>query len=201
VFAYATPDLLIAIGTAATVGPVSFNGCVVVGTKVFLHDCHPTTEPNEASQWHAGPFDQILTSDVTRDRFAKFIDIDTAALDRFLPAPLNPAKRPALIADYEAVALASINVTDYGEYDVMDAATIAAYQALSSTLPIGSLDTTLPLIRAARQAPFIYISGIVDRAGHFADDVKPREYAQNTAASHNAGVALAWMLARVDQVL
>jgi hypothetical protein len=48
---------------------------------------------------------------------------------------------------------------------------------------------------------FLFISGITDWVGHFADEVGPREYAQNSVALHNAGVALAWMLPNIDRLL
>ena len=64
-----------------------------------------------------------------------------------------------------------------------------------------SLETTHGLIRVQADAPFIFISGITDRVGHFDDEVGSRSYAQNTVAAHNAGIVLAWMIPKVNASL
>lgn len=50
------------------------------------------------------------------------------------------------------------------------------------------------MIRACSNAPFLYVSGIVDMEGLFDYQVTPRWYAQNFVGAHNAAVALAFLL-------
>ena len=74
---------------------------------------------------------------------------------------------------------------------------------VTSTLLIGlaslCLETTHGLIRSMSKAPFLFISAIVNRVGHFDDQVAPRDYVQNTAGAHNAGVVIAWLLPQLDK--
>ncbi len=62
-----------------------------------------------------------------------------------------------------------------------------------------SLETTFGVIRAQFTAPFIFVGGVVDRVGHFEDDVRPRNYAQKMVASHNLGVALSRITKAIDR--
>jgi hypothetical protein len=63
------------------------------------------------------------------------------------------------------------------------------------------VETTHGVIRSCTEAPFAFLSGIVDRVGHFEDDVQPLVDAQNFVGAHNAGIVgavvvgrlLAWM--------
>ncbi len=64
-----------------------------------------------------------------------------------------------------------------------------------------AVETTHGLIRVSSDAPFLFVSALPNRDGHLADEVHPRPYAQNTAAAHNAGVVVAGMLPRIDEVL
>ncbi len=180
--------------------PVSWNGAVVVGTKAFLHNFHPNGE-NPQSNWTAGPFDTLLESALSRDAFETLMRVDTGlhppVTDRVLPVPLNPTGGPAIRSDYNAVALGTVNVTDYGEYEKADAATLEAYNTSGAKTPIGSVETTHGVIRAYSGDRFLFVSGIANRLGHFKEEVNPRSYAQNSAAAHNAGVLLAWMLPRL----
>lgn len=198
------PVLTIAVGTASAVDPVSWNGAVVVGTNAFLHNYHPDGS-NPRSNWTAGPFDTVLVSSLSREAFETLMQVDTGlsppVSDRMFPVPLNPTTGPAIRTDYDAVALATVNVTDFHEYEQADAATRAAYEKNGSTAPIGSVETTHGVIRACSGDRFLFVSGIANRFGHFNEDVSPRFYTQNAAAAHNAGVLLAWMLPRLRTVL
>ena len=79
-----------------------------------------------------------------------------------------------------------------------DAATVKAFKDASMGLLPGSLETTHALMRALLGDRFMFISEIVDRYGHFEDDVGEIPYAQNLVGAHNAGIALAWMLPAID---
>jgi hypothetical protein len=204
IFSGEEPRLVIAVGTASAGDFVSLNGAVVVGTKCFLHNSRPDGA-NADSNWRDGPFDQLLDSSVAKDEFDELLGLHSAVppdtAKRFLPAPLNPARDSGLHADYAAVALANVNVTDYKDYDATDADTLAAFRRTCPSGVLGSLETTHGLIRALGSPRFVFVSGIVDRLGHFHEDVDPRPYAQNTVGAHNAGVAAAWLLSRLRTIL
>lgn len=202
-----TPDLVVAVGTAATpyVSP-NQNGNVAVGTKIFMHDGHPGGS-NPKSKWTEGPFDQVIASTVDQQLFSAMAKFDAAkAALRFLAVPLNPACSPdrspdcapTILLDFDNVALGTLNVTDYKEYNTFDPQTVQAFQAGPQNGKAASLETTHGLIRAKCGSPFIFVSGITDRLGHFDDEVAPRSHAQNTAAAHNAGVVTSWILSALD---
>jgi len=199
-------DLVVAFGTAAAYPPdVSVNGSVIVGTKVFLHNCHPNGS-NPDSKWDCGPFDTIISSPLNKIDFDTMTSIETnppSVMDRFLVPPLNPdPKGGRLIADYDNVALNTINVTDYSEYSKMDKMTLTAFHERFNPEYGKSIETTHGLIRIAAgfSTPYLFISGIVDREGYFQEDVVPRSYAQNTSGAHNAGIIIAWMLQKINKI-
>lgn len=203
IFAYGPqPDFVVALGTAGLPSDASSeNGNVVVGTKTFMHNGHPANlNPN--SNWQQGPFDIVLDSLLAVQAFQAMTRIDWASVaDRFLTTPMSPAPSNRSIAGYEHVALCTVNVTDYTEYTVKDVETVEKFSETAANGSAMSLETTHGLIRVQSTAPFLFISGITDRLGHFDQEVNPRVHAQNMAAAHNAGIALAWMLPRIDQTL
>ncbi|MBU7009150.1 MAG: hypothetical protein HXS46_00550 [Theionarchaea archaeon] len=202
-------DLVVAVGTAAGCpADVNVNGSVICGANVFLHNSHPKGE-NPCSNWQKGPFDTVIPSSLSENEFKMITDIKTMSdvVKRFLVPPLNPAPAGGqLIADYNYVALGTVNVTDYGEYEKKDEETLNAYKEKKYDPSLGrSLETTHGLIRVVAginrkngKVPFLFVSGIVDRVSHFDEDVNPRPYAQNTTGAHNAGIVVAWMLPKID---
>jgi hypothetical protein len=196
IFVGQKPDMVIAIGTAAFPSETSENGNVVVGTNIFLHNADPK---NPYSNWNGGPFDTVIDSALVQSAFASITSIDSAALDHFLVTPLNEAAKVKLITGCNYVALGTINVTDPKKYSLADKETRDAYETKNDPEFSKSLETTHGLIRVQSEAPFIFISGITNRVGHFADEVNPRQYAQNSTAAHNAGVVLAWMIPKIDE--
>jgi hypothetical protein len=97
--------------------------------------------------------------------------------------------------DAALTALADVNVQDYTKYKLTDPLTVDACKRADTGVLIGSVDTTLALVRAKTDpAPFLFVSGIANELGFFNRDVSDTEYASNFIASHNAGVALAWLL-------
>jgi hypothetical protein len=119
---------------------------------------------------------------------------------RLLSTPLAPAPEPTILPDYDAVALGNVNVTDYRDYEVTDRATIQAFRVTAPDALLGSLETTHGLIRVLGIDRFMFVSGIVDRLGRFHEDVDPRPYAQNTIGAHNAGMAVVWLIPRLEQL-
>ena len=195
--------LTIALGTAGHPDACTHNGCVVIGTKVFMHNFHPNGS-NPLSNWTVGPFDEVIGSTLSQPVFESMVDFEHQVVvdigKRLLPTPLNPAHPPMIMADYHHAALGAVNVTNYDEYPQSDAATLKAYHTLYGKAGAQSLETTHGLIRVHGSDNFIFISGISDRVGYFDEEANSRSYGQNTVAAHNAGIALAWMLPRIDAV-
>lgn len=202
IFKGSVPDMVIAVGTAGFPSNVSENGSVMIGTGIFMHDCHPNgSNPN--SQWNNGPFEKLLVSAMTSAQFTAVTKFDpTLQIPNLLmTAVLNPAWKSRILTNFDYVGLGAVNVTDYNEYDQTDQATLDAYAAKYPMRNAKSLETTHGLIRAQSDAPFMFVSGITDRVGSFHDEVDPRSYAQNTVAAHNAGIAVAWMLPNINNMI
>lgn len=101
--------------------------------------------------------------------------------------PSNPAADPRLIAAHEYVALSNINVTDHREFTESDEAALVKFGE-KYDLPLArSVETTHALIRVQTEAPFLFISSITDRVGHFEQDV-----------SYNVGIVLGQILLRLE---
>jgi hypothetical protein len=175
------PDLVIAAGTAGFPDSVSQNGNVVVGTNCFVHDPNQGM-PNPDSAWSSSLFDSLVSSILPHSSFETLLTIPKAPA-RFLIPPLKPAEDTAVLAGYGFVALSGVNVTDPAKYAQSDGDTLAAFDRAKTGCPAKSLETTHGLIRLQSTAPFLFISGITDRVGHFDTDVQARPFAQNTAPS------------------
>jgi len=192
------PILVVAVGTTAFPSHQSQNGNVVIGTKVFMHNTHPNGE-NPDSSWDVGPFDTVVDSRLSRDAFDMIVaDLTPGVESHFLSPPLNPAPKKALLVSYDYASLGTLNVTRSDEYERVDALTLAAYTVANETESAKSVETTFGLIRVQIDAPFLFVGGVVNRLGHFGEEVRPRKYAQNMVGGHNVGVALAWMLRSID---
>src|SRR6266853_169097 len=195
IFVGQKPNLVVAIGTAAFPSDTSENGNVIIGTEIFMHNGDPK---NPASHWDSDSFDKVIPSGLGEPTFTAITSIEPAALVRFLTPPLNAAAKAELLAGYDYVALGTVNVTDPKKYAQADQATFDAYKANDDPALAKSLETTHGLVRVQSEAPFIFVSGIANRVGHFNDEVNPRQYAQNTTVAHNAGVVLAWMIPKIN---
>jgi hypothetical protein len=197
-----TPSLVIALGTAGLPNDASSeNGNVVLGTNIFMHDPHPGGS-NLDSKWSAGPFDEIINSPLSPSTFSAMTQLDWGSVsNRFLPVPINQAASNRSLANYDNVDLVTVNVTNYAEYAVTDPEIVRLFAHSFPAGAASSLETTHGLIRVQSEAPFLFVSGITDRLGHFDQEVTPRSHPQNTAPAHNAGVALAWLLPQIDAVL
>ncbi len=197
------PDLVIAVGTASAYpNDKSFNGSVIIGGKVFLHNGHPFGE-NKCSDFREGPFDQVMDSLLTPiifDEYTRYISSPETVTKLLLNSKHFPAEQIGILTDYNFVNLSTINVTDYTEYGVKDRETLKSYSLHYYDNYARSLETTHGLIKIAAglDTPFMFVSGIVDRLDHFSEDVGKPPYCQNTVGAHNAGVALAWLLACIE---
>ena len=192
------PDivLVVAFGTAATPGEQSLNGSVIVGTKTFCHDPYVA---DTSSHWIPSALDKIVDSPLNTAQFQAITadPLKQEACARLLPVPLNQDPKPAINTNYDYVALADINVTNFHDYALADPQVVLAFERLGAPEPIGSLETTHAVIAACTTAPFMFVSGITDRIGYFDSEVIPAPYGQNFVAAHNAGLAVSFMIPQI----
>lgn len=189
-------DLVIAVGTAGYVSDSSYAGAVVVGGCFFVHNGHPG---NPDSDMKHTEFEKLLPFNINPAVFGIFNTAFKQKTEfKFLKVPVNPAIRSALLASQFYTAIGSVNVTDYGEYNWVDAEAIQAFRKVEPKLPIGSLETTHGVIRLSSEQPCFFVSAIVDREGHFDMEVTP---GQNYVGSFNAGIVLAQFITDLNDKL
>jgi hypothetical protein len=187
-------NLVVAFGTAGSREGVSSNGSVVIGRQVFVHD-PLRSEVDRTGLWDVPLQDQLIDSAFPYGALGKWDDqARLAAEARFLPTPIAPAQPPLIIGSEGMVSVGVVNITKYEDYCWADRRALQRFASAVPTRQAGSIETTHGIIRFASEAPFVYVSAITDTEGLFDFQVSPRAYSQNTAAAHNAGVALAWML-------
>ena len=81
-----------------------------------------------------------------------------------------------------------------------DETILSLYKHATQPGAAASLETTHGLIQVTcGDSPFMFISGIANRALLFDVDVGPLSYAQNTCGAHNAGIVLAWLLPKIEE--
>jgi hypothetical protein len=190
------PDLIVAVGTAGYLAENAIAGCVVAGTRFFVHDGHPG---NPLSNYQNPLFDSLLPLNCNPKIFGLFSPASKLVTEsKFLKPPNNPAIRPALLASPYYTALSSVNVTDYGEYAWVDGETVSKFRNIEKKLPIGSLETTHGVIRLCSDYPAMFISAITDSEGNFDIEVTA---GQNYTAAFNAGIMLGQLLMDVNALL
>jgi hypothetical protein len=199
-----TPDMVVSVSTASSSDSVtSLNGCVEIGTKVFMHDGHPLSDPNPISEWYVGPFDTVIDSPLSARGFQSIFQSIPATLQGRFSAVRNlPAAQLTANPVYENTALCTINVSNPSEYNAKDTLTVNAFRTAgnASAIPV-SIETTHGIVRTATSSPFIFISPIVNRLLMYSQEAAANLFPQTTAACMNAGVTLAWLLTSLDQYL
>lgn len=196
------PSLVIAFGTAGYPDAENLNGCVVIGSRVFVHD--PKTAEKDR---YAPKLADKISKSALAPGFFRGIDADVRfpAEGRFIRTPLLPTDSPVILAGHNWIALSEVNVTNYDDYVWSDPETVATFKALDPKTVagrIGSVETTHGIIHEVSDpAPFLFVSAITDRIPYFDLQVTPRAYSQNFVAAHNAAVALAWLIPEVVQQL
>ena len=195
-----SPRLVIAFGTAATPSSDGRNGSVVVGSSVFMHDPQLPL-PDETKRWLHPSLEHLVASTAEPLLADLPATIGSEVTSRMLRPPNGADVSLQLLAGPALVAVGVANVIKTDDYRRADP---EALQQFATKVPggrAGSLETTHGVIRIALDRPFLYISGIANTVGQYDRDVRPNRYAQNTAASHNAAVALAWLLPLVVRQL
>lgn len=195
------PNLVIAVGTASSPDLRSFNGCVAVGSSCFTFNPY-SQSPNPDSNWTDARFGKLIDEEDRTATNSTLTWLDREARPsietKFVQTPLEPATPPLLIASTTAVALSDVNVTNPDDYVWADAKAVLAFKEAAPDRTVGSMETTHSVIRLCVPSPrFLFVSGITNRLGYFNVEVSPRPYAQNFAASHNAGVTVAWLLSKI----
>ncbi|MDE1155341.1 MAG: hypothetical protein PW735_06365 [Acidobacteriaceae bacterium] len=204
-----TPDFVVAFGTASFPDSTTYNGCVVGGTNAYLFNSYRGT-PSGVIHDPSGDWDdssnvgQLLTSTAGSAVFGLLAGSPNSTLSintRLTPVPSYAAATPVFIPAANYVSLSDLNITNYNDYVWADLAALKDCLAKNPTYPVGSVETTHGLIRTMSDAPFLFLSGIVNRLGYLNQEQAPRSIAQNFTAAHNAGVALAWLLPLIVQSL
>ena len=199
------PDLIIALGTAGFGDETqNNNGCVVIGSNVFIHNFHPNGE-NPKSNWDDPRQGKLLTSSIEDDFFSILDQTSINFIESRLLRPfLNSSQNIQMISGKEYLSLGVVNITNYKDYAVSDQKGIDALRASGYTGKIGSVETTHGIIRLSSETRFAYISGITDRVNHFNDDVNGKDpkgniktEAQNFTAAFNIGVYLATAIPKI----
>jgi hypothetical protein len=177
------------------------NGRVAVGQNVFIHD--PNTARRTLRALGAGEITWIASCRGCWKRNSLRRSLDTAfvtgTVERMLSAARKPAAELGLQISGTAVAVGSINIAPHSDYAAIDRASIKLAEQAGAKL-VTSVETTHGVIRAQAEAPFLFVSGIANRVGHFPDE-NNGGYAQNFAAAHNAAIAVTFLLAKFAAVV
>ncbi|WP_121811682.1 hypothetical protein [Mucilaginibacter kameinonensis] len=206
------PSLTVALGTGAYGSKLeNHNGCVVMGSNVFIHNYHADPlNPNPDSNWSdPAHTDQLIASAIAP---AFFDSIDSATKKAIAQNLLKPYFFPAdtieFLWDINYVALSSVNVTDYKEFPKSDPAAMKAITDANLGLPIGSMESTHGLIRLLYDCPFIFLTGIANRFMQFGVDANGTDNQGNVktntvnyTASFNIGVALGALMPKISSYI
>jgi hypothetical protein len=185
------PDGVIAFGTAGYPGDTSNDGCTTIGGTIFIHDAS-NGAPGSWS-W-PGHMDTLIPSKTSASFFSS-VAADQKTLNAISLEMIEPKNNPAnvlqLIIAPDAVGISSVN--EAPPYCDADTNSITKAQQAGAT-NITSVETTHGVIRSMwDSAPFIYVTAIPNRVCHFPDEASGI-YAQEFPSSHNAGIALKYVV-------
>ncbi|QOZ50517.1 hypothetical protein [Bradyrhizobium sp. CCBAU 53338] len=184
------PDGVIAFGTGGYPGDVSYDGCATIGGTIFMHDAS-NGAPGSWS-W-PGYMDTLVPSKIAGSFFSSVAAdqkmLDAISLEMIKPKN-NPAKVLELLIAPDAVAVCSVN--EPPPYCDADKNSIAIAQQKGAT-NITSVETTHGVIRSMWDAPFMYVTAIPNRVCKFDEEARGI-YAQEFPSSHNAGIALKYVI-------
>ena len=203
------PDIIIAFGTAGIPTPETLNGCVIVGSRVYVHDPWLDAPADEIAEQveRYGPLLRDEIKDLVDKRidspglydglFAADISFEArhSAEGRFIASPIAPAVPARILAGHGYAALGTINICNYDDYIWADEETLRLFETQVKQREIGSMETTHGLIRLTwRQVPFLFVSGLTNRVPMFNAEASPRRYAQAFVAAHNAAATVAQLV-------
>ena len=200
------PDGVIAFGTAGYPDSVSNDGCATIGGTIFIHDAAKDVSGNPGGTWSWPNKPEkmgVLVPSKTPASFFTGVAGDqnklTAITNEMIIPKNNAAQTLRLITAPDAVGISSVNIpridgADAGKiYCKIDTGAIdLARQAGATT--ITSVETTHGIIRAMwEDAPFIYVTAIPNRVCYFSEEASGI-YGQELPSSHNAGIALKYVI-------
>lgn len=211
VFNGAGADLVMAFGTAGIPSYETLNGCVTIGSRVYIHNPWQDKSDKDISEQvdKYGPLlvkeieqsidKRIICEKLNSDFFKDMsMEVRHSAEARFLKVPINSADVPRILSGHGYASLGTINICNYDDYVWADEETLHLFEKAVQQREIGSMETTHGLIRLTwPDSLFLFISGLTDRVPMFNAEVTPRIYSQNFAAAHNAGVAVAHILPEI----
>jgi hypothetical protein len=190
------PDGVVAFGTAGYPGLVSHDGCATIGGTIFIHDASNDAVGAHGSWSWPGHMDTLVPSKTPASFFSS-VAADQTTLNAISLEMITPQKNPAselqLMIAPDAVGISSVNIPLKAEYCDIDSKAIVKAQAAGAT-NISSVETTHGVIRSKwPEAPFIYVTAVPNRVCHFPDEAMGI-YGQEFPSSHNAGVALKYVI-------
>lgn len=186
------PAGVVAFGTAGYPDDLSYNGCATIGGTIFIRDAANDGGPIHSNWTWPGNMGVLVPSKTPPVFFAHVLADQQTMLtinSQMLTVPVNPASKPRLVIAPDAIAISSVNIPKDTEFAPVDLKAIAAAKA-AGAINITSVETTHGVIRAQwPDVPFIYVTAIPNRVGHFQDEAR-NNYPQELVSTHNAGIAL-----------
>ena len=184
------PDGVIAFGTGGYPGDISNDGCATIGGTIFIHDAS-NGAPGSWS-W-PGHMDALIPSKTPASFFSSVAadqnTLNAISLEMIKPKN-NPANTLQLLIAPDAAAVSSVN--EPPPYCDADNNSITKAKQAGAT-NVTSVETTHGVIRSMWDAPFIYVTAIPNRVCYFDQEAR-NVYAQEFPSSHNAGVALKYVI-------
>jgi len=196
------PGGVVAFGTAGYPGLPSNDGCATIGGTIFIHDAANDVPGLQGGSWSWPGHMGVPVPSKTPASFFTNVAADQKTLDAISNEMIAPQVRPAsvlqLLIAADAVGISSVNIPTIGPntpppYCDIDSKAIARAQQAGAA-NITSVETTHGVIRSKwPNAPFIYVTAIPNRVCHFPDEAS-QKYAQEFPSSHNAGIALKYVM-------
>jgi hypothetical protein len=200
------PDGVVAFGTAGYPDVASNDGCATIGGTVFIHDAAKDVAGYQGGTWTWPDKPEnmgALVPSKTPASFFSRLAADQNMLNAINLEMIAPQIRPAgvlqLIIAPDAVGISSVNIPYIqgngagAAYCGIDTTAINKAREKGAT-NITSVETTHGVIRSMwDNAPFIYVTAIPNRVCHFPDEASGI-YGQEFPSSHNAGVALKYVI-------
>jgi hypothetical protein len=190
------PDGVVAFGTAGYPGLTSNDGCATIGGTIFIRDASNDAAGAHGNWSWPGHMSSLIPSKTPASFFSS-VAADQKTLSAISLEMIAPQNHPAgvlqLMIASDAVGISSVNIPANAPYCDIDTNAIVQAQAAGAT-NISSVETTHGVIRSKwPDAPFIYVTAIPNRVCHFPDEALGI-YGQEFPSSHNAGVALKYVI-------
>jgi|HubBroStandDraft_6_1064221.scaffolds.fasta_scaffold104340_1 hypothetical protein len=199
------PDGVIAFGTAGYPGLASNDGCATIGGTIFIHDAANDVPGNPGGKWAwQGKMEKLIPSK-TPASFFTGVSGNSLMLNNISLEMMVPQNRPASVLQLmiapDGVGISSVNIpyvpgSSAGDtFCAIDTKAVGLARTAGAA-NITSVETTHGVIRSMwekEDPPFIYVTAIPNRLCHFSDEASSI-YAQEFPSSHNAGVALKYVI-------